>query len=345
MAENSSIEWTHHTFQSWWGCQKVSPGCANCYAEAMDKRTLGGGIHWGPNSERRMMSESYWAQPRKWDKAAAAAGERHRVFCSSMADVFEERDDLVGARARLFGLINDTPNLDWLLLTKRPENANRLWRSAAIDAFGNWTDSMTGPAWADNIWLGTTVENQLYAENRIVHLLMIPAAVRFLSCEPLLGPIDLTRVRGILGCSDGRKWEVDVLSGGSWTPPPWGFVGHSDMPKIHWVIAGGESGGGSRPMHADWARSLRDQCAASGTPFLFKQNGEYIQIGKDSMGAGVITGKAAKVDGKKRTLVREDGTVFARLGKKKAGRMLDGKIHDAYPTPNLDDREIWPGDG
>ena len=222
----------------------MSPGCANCYAETFDKRVHGiGKGHWGPDSERRFFGDKHWAEPLKWNKAAAAAGERHRVFCASMADVFEDHPDVAAARARLYALILDTPNLDWLLLTKRPENVERLWLQARIDAFGKWTDTVTGPLWPDNVWIGTSVENQEQADIRIPILATIPAAVRFLSMEPLLGPVVL----------------------------PVGLAGFA----VDWVIVGGESGPGARVMYPEWPMSLRDQCRALGIAFHFKQWGEW----------------------------------------------------------------------
>lgn len=131
MGIETEIAWTDSTFNPWWGCQRVSPGCERCYAETFAKRV---GLQvWGPKQERRFFGEKHWREPLRWNEQAAKAGARRRVFCASMADVFEERLDLAAARARLFGLIRLTPSLDWLLLTKRPENAARLWAIAAAD--------------------------------------------------------------------------------------------------------------------------------------------------------------------------------------------------------------------
>lgn len=165
--ENSKIEWTTHTFNPWWGCVKVSAGCEHCYAETFSKRT--GHSIWGPakTTSRRLFTDKHWAEPLKWNETAQQAGERHRVFCASMADVFEDHPQVIDARQRLFELIDRTPYLDWLLLTKRPENIRRLW------PFGWYDDQYTWP----NIWLGTSVENQIAADTRIPHLLGIPATV------------------------------------------------------------------------------------------------------------------------------------------------------------------------
>lgn len=237
MSEKTGISWTDHTFNPWWGCTKVSPACTHCYAETFAKRV--GQKVWGVDAERRFFGLEHWAEPLKWNRAAAKAGVRRRVFCASMADVFEDRDELHHSRAKLFDLIGATPHLDWLLLTKRPESVRKLWPA------GFYVPSAT--FWP-NLWLGTTMENQEYFDARLPHLLNIPAAVRFLSIEPMLGPIDL------------------------------GFPFVSDNPimvqhHVDWVIAGGESGAGCRQADPEWFRSLRDQCEAVGVPFHFKQWG------------------------------------------------------------------------
>lgn len=248
MGENSKIEWTHHTFNPWWGCVKVSEGCANCYAETMAKRT--GHNVWGPKTttQRRTFGEKHWAEPLKWNADAQAAGERRRVFCASMADVFEDHTAVVWARAALWELIARTPALDWLLLTKRPENVNRM--APALWGLNGWPAS---------VWIGASVENQAAADKRIPELVQIPTEVRFLSCEPLLGPVDLS------ACLGG-SYETGVEYGGYREIA-------CEPPDIHWVIAGGESGPHARPMHPDWVRSLRDQCNGAGVAFHFKQWG------------------------------------------------------------------------
>lgn len=178
MGRESKISWTHSTFNPWIGCTKVSAGCAHCYAEAtMDTRW--GRVKWGDNGTRSKTSEKYWRDPIRWNADAIAARERRRVFCASLADVFEDRDELIPWRSELMDLIIATPQLDWLLLTKRPENIDRM--------VGGWTNR-------HNVWLGTSVENQETANERIPKLMQCGAAVLFLSCEPLLGPIDLTDI-------------------------------------------------------------------------------------------------------------------------------------------------------
>ena len=222
MGKNSRIEWTDHTFNPWWGCTKVSEACKNCYAEAWSKRV--GQKVWGPKAERRFFGERHWLEPIKWNADAIATNSRRRVFCASMADVFEDRDSLGLWRSKLWELIEITPQLDWLLLTKRPELVARLTR---------WGDS-----WPRNVWLGTTVENQEAADSRLPHLAAIPAAVRFISAEPLMGPVNI------------RPWLGTV---------------------IDWVITGGESGPKARPSSPSWFRDLLGQCMTADVPFHFKQ--------------------------------------------------------------------------
>jgi protein gp37 len=232
MGKDSRIAWTTHTFNPWWGCQRVSPGCERCYAESLDHRV--GGNHWGPRAERRFFGAKHWHEPEKWNAAAAEAGRRDRVFCASMADVFEDRDDLLLERNRLLQLISRTPHLDWLLLTKRPENM----RAMLNRAWPGWDAAPLA-----NVWLGCTVEEQYLAHRRIVHLLTTPAVIHFLSCEPLLGRVSIDAVR-----------RLPLTRG-----------------RVDWVIAGGESGHGARPMNEDWVRLLRDECAEYGRAFFYKQ--------------------------------------------------------------------------
>jgi len=245
MGKDSQIEWTHHTFNPWWGCVKVSAACKNCYAETHSNRF--GGDHWGATSTRKFFGEKHWNNPLRWNRKAGELGEKHRVFCASMADVFEihqnpEINALLDAeRRRLFHLIEQTPNLIWLLLTKRPEN----WH--LLDAREEWE---TLP----NIWLGTTAENQEQADIRIPHLLEAPwPAVRFVSYEPALGPIELQHERGYL--SPFKDTDASL----------------NRTPRVDWVICGGERARKSRPMNEEWVRSIRDQCAEAGAAFFYKQ--------------------------------------------------------------------------
>lgn len=170
------IAWTDATFNPWMGCAKVSPGCAHCYAERLTRDRMGLGV-WGPDAERRVTSATNWKKPRKWARASRAEGLSRRVFCASLCDVMEDRSDLDEPRARLWDLIRETPELDWQLLTKRPENYARFLPP-------DW-----GTGW-DHVWLGTTIENQATA-HRANALRAVPAVVRFVSYEPALGPLDL----------------------------------------------------------------------------------------------------------------------------------------------------------
>lgn len=301
MGKITKVEWADHTFNCWRGCSKVSEACRNCYAEKQAKRNPSVLGIWGDSGTRVVASESAWKEPLKWDRAAKAAGERHRVFCASMADVFEDWDGRIqdhngrhlwisdrgtrgwefddgsagfafekrpatmqDIRQRLFDLIDATPNLDWLLLTKRPENIAAMMPPAVCTTCRGTGWWETGPysgkcicqgarLYRHNVWLGTTVENQQTADDRIPHLLRVPAKVHFLSCEPLLGQVDLD-CWPESGCS--RCWL-------------------DDEPGIDWVIAGGESGPHARPSHPEWFRSLQRQCAAAGVPFFMKQMGGH----------------------------------------------------------------------
>lgn len=191
MGEQTKIEWTDHTFNPWQGCQRVSPGCENCYAEAFSKWT--GHKVWGPTAPRRFFGDKHWGEPGKWDRAAAEAGVRRRVFCASFADVLEKRDDLVPQRARLWRLIDDLRHLDWLLLSKRPENGP-LFLPWMVDASDPWP----------HVWVGATGENDEYAKRRAAALRKIRAVVRFMSYEPALGPVDWDAVLG----EGGIHWLI-----------------------------------------------------------------------------------------------------------------------------------------
>ena len=307
MGEITKIEWCDHTFNPWWGCAKVSTGCDHCYAENQASRF---GTMWGVDSERRQFGEKHWNEPRKWNEKAKADGVRRRVFCASMADVFDKNAPL-GARQKLLSLIADTPHLDWLLLTKRIGNAERMLKDACQHD-GRLMDANDRYHPLPNIWLGISVVNQEEADRDIPKLLQVPAAVRFLSMEPLLGPVDLTRVSPTIFAATANmltgKWK--------WENGPT----RQETPGLDWVIVGGESGHNARPMSPDWVRRLRDQCAAVGVPFLFKQWGEWLPMLGQAEGIPV---------GKKTTT--SDGWVMGWAGKKAAGRLIDGVQHDGYP--------------
>jgi protein gp37 len=257
VGEQSKIEWTDHTFNPWVGCTKVSPGCDHCYAEGWAKRS--GLVSWG--ADRRRTSAENWAKPLRWERMGARAGVRKRVFCASLADVFDNqvpdhwRDDL-------WLLIANTPHLDWLLLTKRIGNVKGMLPP-------DW-----GAGWP-NVWLGASVVNQHEADRDIVKLLCTPARIHFLSCEPLLGSIDLKRL--VMG-----KFEASNLSVSGFGPikevnltlNALKGAPSIKIPAIDWVIAGGESGHHAREMEWDWPRKLRAQCAEAGVAFFMKQLSE-----------------------------------------------------------------------
>lgn len=248
--KDSKIQWTDHTFNPWIGCDQVSPGCLNCYAkDLMEDRYKR--VEWGQGEPRSRTSAANWREPLKWNKQAAITGERFRVFCASLADVFDEEVP-VDWFQDFWGLIQETPNLDWLLLTKRPENIHEF-------LYGDRNDRLMGGGdFMPNVWLGTTVENQQMADKRIPLLLEIPAAVRFLSCEPLLGEVDLE-----------AAFSVCDSSGEPSSPR----CNPDSSNAISWVIIGGESGNKARPFHLSWARSLIRQCQEAQVSVFMKQVG------------------------------------------------------------------------
>lgn len=283
MSENTAIEWADHTFNPWVGCTKVSPACDNCYAEGWAKRA-GTPELW--TGERRRTTPDNWKQPFKWnaqhDKFFAEHGRRQRVFAASLADIFDNQVDDEW-RADFWELVHNTPNLDWLILTKRPQNI-------VFMKPGYWDEI------SKHIWLGCTVENQRESDRRIMHLLRHSAAVHFLSMEPLFGNVDLS------------------------SPGTFLWSGKTFIHRLGWIIAGGESGPNARPSHPDWFRSIRDQCQAAGVPFLFKQWGEWAAFNSLDFMPNHST-KAVQFDKE---------TVW-RVGKKKAGRLLDGRTWDEFP--------------
>ncbi|WP_103018156.1 phage Gp37/Gp68 family protein [Alicycliphilus denitrificans] len=355
MAESTKIEWADHTFNPWEGCQKVGPGCDNCYAENRNARFAGGqAINWGPGAPRRRTSASNWNKPLAWNKNAdafmAAHGRRQRVFCASLADVFDNAVD-PRWRADLFALILATPALDWLLLTKRIGNVVPM---LAELRHGNdpdlpVLDMMPLP----NVWIGVTIVNQEEADRDITKLIEVPAAKRFLSVEPMLGELDIMKWLQPYTCADCghhgsvndcgpdgcKKCSEEAAFDSGYTCKACGaddqsarascpncgshrsyeedngFIWSSEQRLIDWVICGGESGPGARPMSPDWARCLRDQCQAAGTPFLFKQWGEWLPDNQNP----AIAGPSGDTQG-------------IRVGKKAAGRLLDSRTWDEFPA-------------
>ena len=230
MAENSAISWCHHTFNLGWGCYKKSEGCKNCYAERDSKRY--GFDIWGEKKIRRLLSRDYYDKPIKWNKKAEELGERHRVFCGSMMDWTDEC--WYPMLPFLWQMWRDTPSLDWLMLTKNAENIK----------------DCLPPDWSNgynNVWMGVTAENQKQANIRLPRLIAVPAAIRFISIEPMLEGMNISEIP--LDKPDSTPLE------------------HG----IDWVIVGGESGPNARPMKTLWARSVRNDCKLAEVPFFMKQ--------------------------------------------------------------------------
>jgi protein gp37 len=315
MAENSKIEWTDHTFNGWIGCTRVSPGCKNCYAaESTPTRVArsNGRELWGKGQPRQRTSAANWKNPIRWNKAPSMCCpdcglenecgcgfvHRPRVFCASLSDWLDDEVPIEWL-ADLIKLIHDTPNLDWQLLTKRPEN----WRERCFEALHRWEeirfhnsptmDSQTefsgwlsnwigGHESPSNVWIGVTCEDQKRADERIPHLLKIPAKVRFLSVEPMLEEVFIKYSGEFCRCNLGIdnlgdrscSWiDLDKTKCCSW----------ARYKGLHWVICGGESGNKRRPFDCDWARSLRDQCKSAGVAFFMKQVDKVQPIPEDLM--------------------------------------------------------------
>lgn len=349
MADASNIEWCDSTFNPWIGCTKVGPGCDHCYAEAdFDHRKHR--VQWGPGNPRSRTAAANWKKPLQWNakpfyecacgwrgddigehgracnypSIGRVAEVRRRVFCASLSDVFDNEVDPQW-RADLFALIAKTPNLDWLLLTKRVGNAKTMMADALHLVAEANRDGLIWPL--PNVWIGATVVNQAEADRDIPKLLATPAAVRFLSMEPLLGPVDLTDI--VMRHSGGTEdhfsavYDPDDEEGGTY---------------LDWVIVGGESGPHARPMHFDWVRSLRDQCAAARVPFLFKQWGEWAVASAENghYDSDMARNSAYWVDQhgrrhKPSSLGLDNPIAMFRAGKHAAGRRLDGEHHDGYP--------------
>jgi len=327
VAEQTAISWCDATFNPWWGCQHVSDACTFCYAEALSKRT--GFVEWGPGTERRRTGAVNWGKPLAWNRKAALDGVRRRVFCASMADFF---DNQVPAdwRRDAWALIRACDSLEWLILTKRPQMITRMLPE-------DW-----GDGWP-HVRLGTTVENQEEAERRIPPLLVVPSRLgRFLSVEPMLGPVDLDGIWGYPGsatCEQIDRWPIG------------------------WVICGGESGPHARPTDPAWVRALHRQCLNASVPFHLKQWGEFLmaeevvtnpvrppgdeeetayryQDGYAEIGWSdhfdIMYGAAADDRGAPERIWHEywssgTGRMLRRVGVKRAGALLDGVSYREFP--------------
>lgn len=324
MGSETNIEWTNKTFNPWRGCVEISPGCAHCYARELSKRnpkTLG---VWGGDVKggvRVVGARNYWFEPLKWNQQAEQQGIRFKVFCSSLADVFEDwegpmvstKGDQLSAtmhdvRQWLFDLIDQTPFLDWQLVTKRPENILGMWPETGEGFESGGQQGWVANDYRPNVWLLTTTENQEQADKRIPELIkcrdLVP--VLGLSCEPLLGPIDLTEIP-----NGNRHSYTGVLDN-----------------QIDWLIAGGESGPHARPMHPDWVRALRDHCTDAAVPFFFKQWGEWLP--EDHV-SGAYDWRKANENPKAYVHCWSDTLSSVKVGKKAACRELDSREWSEFP--------------
>lgn len=337
MGFDTNVGWAHDTFNPWWGCVHKNEGCRNCYAGVFANR-LGYSAKgtkklplWGASARRRFFDAKHWSQPLRWNRAAKEAGARRRVFCASMADVFEllatDHPDYAAmheARLQLWDLIDKTPHLIWMLLTKRAENLHLL------------------PEGLSNVWLGASAIDQPSADEQLPLLLKTPAAVHFASYEPLLGPIDASRYLQF-----GSQCECDPLADPSTRCTPeaadhW-IRCNPGTRRLAWGIVGGESGPKARLLHPDWVRSLRDQHTAAERAFFFKQWGTWLpfydrdqddpdwrQIPKESSSVRRINLAGGQGFHGERVVY------FRRAGMKKAGRLLDNRTWDQVP-PDLPD--------
>jgi len=329
MGDKSAIEWTDATWNPVRGCVKVSPGCKHCYAETFAERFRGVKGHpYEQGFDLRLVPDKL-DQPLRWKRP-------RRIFVNSMSDLFQEGvpDSYIGA---VFAVMALASQHTFQVLTKRADRAcawmaeatkrlpHRWWMDEALGRYG-FDEKQRAPLVPErdwplpNVWLGVSVENQEYAEERIPHLLQTPAAVRFVSAEPLLGPIEF-----IEGFEDGQPegLRIDWLRGAD--------LGDTKIPALNWIICGGESGPGARPMYPQWARGIRDQCIAAGVPFFFKQWGEWCaddQVQIDDYG-GCEWKVAAEVI--------LDMPSLHRVGKKVTGRLLDGREWNEFPK---DERRV-----
>lgn len=348
MSDKTGIEWTDSTWNPVRGCSRVSQGCVNCYAEKVAARFSGPGQpyaglinkHGTWNGEIRFVDKAL-TQPLRWRRP-------RRIFVNSMSDLFHENvtyDQI----DRIFAVMALSPQHTFQILTKRPERM-LAWATHGDDGRWGYVDGRARQIWRahsgkefpagkmlpfqplPNVWLGVSVENQETADERIPLLLQIPAAVRFLSCEPLLGHLDLTSPDWLTACECGHikmAHTGEDERGACHCPTAWENrnalkpTAHcqcgSYRQKLHWVIVGGESGHGSRPMHPEWVRSIRNQCRTAGVAFFFKQWGEYLPGGQDG-----------NPDHEPQEL--NASTVAIKVGKKRAGRLLDGREHSEYPS-------------
>lgn len=342
MADHTPIEWTDATWNIVTGCSLVSPGCTNCYAMKLagtrlrdhpSRQGLTADSKAGPVWNGQVRFNAQWLdQPLRWTKP-------RKIFVCAHGDLFHDGVEMHWLD-QIFAVMALCPQHVFQILTKRPE-----WMQLYVSGFG---DAEHGPAWRTrgrvqqamyqfdpdaglpawplpNVWLGVSVEDQARADERIPVLLDTPAAVRWISAEPLLGPVDLQHIEVE---APGRTFR-NALTGAGLGRTDGPFVPLADLEsRLDWVVVGGESGPGARPMHPDWARPLRDQCAAAGTPFLFKQWGDYLP--QDQTDASGLEWAVGHSDPRNHDW-EPQGFASIRIGKKAAGRLLDGVQHDGYP--------------
>lgn len=366
MAKDTKITWANNTFNPWIGCAKVATGCANCYAER-EMEHHWKKVIWGPDGTRKRTSKKYWGQLARWNAEAAAAGTRPRIFCASLADVFEEfdgpimttegkQDIILGKDGRassnspsnprmtmddcrldLFEQIDRCENLDFLLLTKRPENVLRMWPAYR----GERTIGHIGPPRRQNVWLGVSVAEQKdYDKNwPILDALRDLARFVWISAEPLVGPIKCNfkspRVRcnfcGFVhgkfdapNCINCKRRIYDV-----------GL--HELINDVDWMVVGGESGDKARPMKPEWATDLLSECRNAGIAYFFKQFGEWVS---EWHPASLADNKRAEPNEAFVKLIRDndgrivdyEGQYMFRVGNKAAGDLLDGKQYHEFPS-------------
>jgi protein gp37 len=329
----SKIEWTEETWNPLIGCSKISPGCKNCYAiqtawirqhnpkmaerySGVVEKTPGGSLNW--TGKVNFVNEAIEKPLRKKKPTM--------YFVNSMSDLFHEAVPF-SVIHDIFNTIAACPQHTFQILTKRP--ARMLEYVKWFQRGGRYPFDF-GP----NVWMGVSVENQEAANERIPLLLQVPASVRFLSCEPLLGPVRLDQLSRV---DDNMTWFDDCLTGFK----AHGAGGWYDN-KIDWVIVGGESGHGARPMHPDWARSLRDQCIKAGTSYFFKQWGAYTDVNNilpmpmGDFAKNVKSGKWVGVDKTGAVVSHVSGpnnaVLMAKVGKNEAGRQIDGREWNEFPS-------------
>jgi protein gp37 len=355
VADKTKIEWADATWnpirarskvdgQAGWFCEHVSEGCRNCYAERMNT-WRGTGVEFKPGNRKRVelfLDSKMLAQPLRWRRP-------RMVFVCSMSDLFADfvPDEWID---RVFSRMGDSRQHKFQVLTKRPKRMREYLARFKPDGQG-WVTPNGGDGYESacpvaekrwplpNVWLGTSCEDQATADERIPHLLKTPAAIRFVSYEPALGPVDFTYITG-----GYAKW-INALEG-YWWSAECSPIFRNRTAKLDWMIAGGESGPGARPAHPGWFRKVRDDCSRAGVAFLMKQWGEWAPhkpVPGGDLGGDVRRGHVCTVHptGQTEEQVFEatggrntiPGTRYmARVGKKAAGRLLDGKTHDGFPA-------------